>query len=534
MEYWAKAPERRDQLVLFPTRLDDAVPANAPVRLLDEILRRLDWSAWEQGYDLRHGQPPSHPRVLAGVLLFGLLKRLRSTRVLEEALQVRLDFRWLAEGFQIDHTTLSKFRTAHAKELRKLFVQVGLVAREAGLLPLTQLAFDGSRVRANNRRSGTRTLAELQEYRKVLEEQYAELEQRWNAADRAEGQAPAAQLSKELSDVSRRLAKLDSVLTELDRAKAAGETIPNRIPLTDPESRIAPNKDGGFAPNYTPLATTDAQSGMIVGCDVIAQTNEDQFLVSQLESVQQDFDLPALSPEVLADGMMCTGENLQQLDERQVTLYSPSKLADPTTNPACRADLSVPVPQGQWDLLPAQELKGADGKKQLQLTKDAFVYDAVSDSYRCPCGQRLDHVSTCQAKLKTGSHERRRYKSDPVVCATCPLRARCLKAGADRREVSRYEHDALQEELARRMSTEQAKATYARRRHVAERPFAMIKHHYGARRFLLRGLDRVRQEWQWLVTAFNLGRLMSLLNSRAGPVSLGRRTSLLDMTVGIT
>jgi hypothetical protein len=367
-----------------------------------------------------------------------------------------------------------------------------------------------------------------------LEEQYAELEQRWNAADRAEGQAPSAQLSQELRDVSRRLEKLDSVLAELERAEAVGETVPNRIPLTDPESRIAPNKEGGFAPNYTPLATTDAQSGMIVGCDVIAQTNEDQFLVSQLENVQQDFGLASLSPEVLADGMMCTGDNLQQLSERQVTLYSPSKLADPTTNPACRADLSVPVPEEQWDLLPTQALKGADGKKQLQFTKDAFVYDVGSDCYRCPWGQRLDHVSTCQAKLKTGSHERRRYKSDPALCGTCPLRARCLKGGTNRREVSRYEHDALQEELARRMSTKEAKATYARRRHVAERPFAMIKHHYGARRFLLRGLDRVRQEWQWLVTAFNLGRLMSLYSSRAGPPSLGRRTSLLGMTVGIT
>lgn len=534
MDYWAKAPERRDQLVLFPTRLDDAVPANAPVRLLDEILRRLDWSAWEQEYDLRHGQPPIHPRILAGVLLFGLLKRLRSTRVLEEALKVRLDFRWLAEGFQIDHSTLSKFRTGHSQQLRKLFVQVGLVAREAGLLPLTQLAFDGTRMRACNRRRGTRTLAELQECRKQLESQYAEMEQRWNAADRAQGQGAEAQLSKELSDVSRRLEKLDAVLAELQRAEAAGETVPNRIPVTDPESRVAPNKEGGFAPNYTPIATMDAQSGMIVGTDVIAQTNEDQYLVSQLESVQQDFGLPALSPEVLADGMMCTGENLQQLAARNVTLYSPSKLADPTTNPACRADLTVPVPKEQWDRLPAQELKGANGQKQLQLTKDAFVYDADSDCYRCPLGEKLDHASTCQAKLKTGSHERRRYKSDPTVCASCPLRARCLKAGADRREVSRYEHDALQEELARRMSTAAGKATYARRRHVAERPFAMIKHHYGARRFLLRGLDRVRQEWQWLATAFNLGRLLSLLTCRAGPPTLGRRTSLLDMTVGIT
>jgi hypothetical protein len=61
----------------------------------------------------------------------------------------------------------------------------------------------------------------------------------------------------------------------------------------------------------------------------------------------------------------------------------------------------------------------------------------------------------------------------------------------------------------------------------------MIKHHYGARRFLLRGLDRVRQEWQWLATAFNLDRLMSLFRSRAGPPLPGR-TSLLDVAVGTT
>jgi hypothetical protein len=303
--------------------------------------------------------------------------------------------------------------------------------------------------------------------------------------------------------------------------------------VTDPQSRVAPNKEGGFAPNYNPLVTVDTQHGLIVACDVSAQTNEDQFLVGQLERVQQDFDLAAPCREVLADGLMCSGDNLQQLAARQITLYSPSKLADPTTNPACRADPTIPVPADQWERLPAQEVTVAKGQKQSQLTKDAFVYDTTENCYWCPSGKRLDHVSTCQAQLKAGSQERRRYKSDPTACATCPLRARCLKAGADRREVSRYEHDALQEELAQRMSTANAQDKYARRRHSAERPFAMIKHHYGARRFLLRGLDRVRQEWQWLATAFNLGRLMSLLQSRAGPPPLGR-TSRSDVAVGIT
>jgi transposase len=145
---WAKAPQKRDQMVLFPTRLDDAVGTDHVVRLLDEILGRIDWSAWEATYDLTRGQPPIHPRVVAGVILYGLLTRIRSTRALEEAQSVRIDFMWLAEGRSIDHTTISKFRTGNAERLKDLFVQVGLVAREMEWLTLETLAFDGTRIRA--------------------------------------------------------------------------------------------------------------------------------------------------------------------------------------------------------------------------------------------------------------------------------------------------------------------------------------------------------------------------------------------------
>lgn len=44
---------------------------------------------------------------------------------------------------------------------------------------------------------------------------------------------------------------------------------------------------------------------------------------------------------------------------------------------------------------------------------------------------------------------------------------------------------------------------YKQRRHAEERPFAFIKQDLGARQFLLRGRDRVKQEWRWLVSALN-------------------------------
>jgi len=46
--------------------------------------------------------------------------------------------------------------------------------------------------------------------------------------------------------------------------KQADEIFANRIPIIDTQSRFTPNKEGGFASNYTPLATVDVDSGFTI------------------------------------------------------------------------------------------------------------------------------------------------------------------------------------------------------------------------------------------------------------------------------
>jgi transposase len=80
MEYWAKPGlDRRQTLLIYPT-LDDCISDDHPVRMLDEILQACDWSAWEAEYHGGRGQPPIPPRVMAGAILYGLMRRIRSSR----------------------------------------------------------------------------------------------------------------------------------------------------------------------------------------------------------------------------------------------------------------------------------------------------------------------------------------------------------------------------------------------------------------------------------------------------------------------
>jgi len=48
MAQWAATPMDRHQIVLFSPTLDQTIAEDHPVRLFDEILSQLNWSAWER------------------------------------------------------------------------------------------------------------------------------------------------------------------------------------------------------------------------------------------------------------------------------------------------------------------------------------------------------------------------------------------------------------------------------------------------------------------------------------------------------
>ena len=62
-----------------------------------------------------------------------------------------------------------------------------------------------------------------------------------------------------------------------------------------------------------------------------------------------------------------------------------------------------------------------------------------------------------------------------------------------------------------KLLTEAGRTTYNRRMHIGETPFAIVKAIMDVRRFLLRGLDKVRTEWCWACTAYNLKKLIAAL-----------------------
>ena len=504
----------RHQLVLVPRSLEGIIPEDHPVRIVDEILDTLDWSEYEAVYHGQRGQPPIHPSVLSKVWLFSMIRRIRSSRQVEYNLKHSIDFMWLTSGRQIDHTTLSEFRRRHGDALRGIFRQLIQLAIDLGVANLSELCIDGTRVLADANRYKTWTTERLSRALEQLDAQIVEALENLEVADSLDEDllgedVSADRLPQSLAQLQKRreqLARLQQNTEEMDRIRQRnGSKGPAQLPKTDPDARILPNKEGGYAANYTPMATTETENGFIVHCDVVIGNVEHDQLGGVLDVVAENFEVDP--DRVLVDSAYTTGENLTSAEAREVELIGPLAETQVQENPALREDPTEPVAQADLDRLPINP-------QTKRFDKSAFVYDEEADCYHCPAGKPLPHRTTEHTTYSDGK---------PVVrnvytcrdCAGCELAERCRKNPESQRgrEVMHDEHEGARRRHREKMKTPEAQVAYHRRLHVGETPFAVIKACFDMRRFLLRGIEGVGQEWRWATTAFNLKKLMNQIES---------------------
>jgi hypothetical protein len=62
----------------------------------------------------------------------------------------------------------------------------------------------------------------------------------------------------------------------------------------------------------------------------------------------------------------------------------------------------------------------------------------------------------------------------------------------------------IEDRMVRKLATKSGRAVYALRRKIVEPVFGQIKEARGLRRFLLRGLRKVRGEWTLIALTHNL------------------------------
>ena len=135
-------------------------------------------------------------------------------------------------------------------------------------------------------------------------------------------------------------------------------------------------------------------------------------------------------------------------------------------------------------------------------TKEDFIYDGASDTYQCPAGERLTFRF---ATVELGRPIRYYATS---ACTACPLKPQCTRNTGGRR-LSRWVDEHLLEEMEQRVR--RRPEVRKQRKQLVEHPFGTMKRWWDAGYFLMRGLEKVRTECSLTVLAYNLRRVLNLV-----------------------
>jgi len=460
--------QSRDQGSLFPVVLDDLVPEEHLVRVIDAFVSRLDLVGlgFGKAEPAATGRPPYDPGDLLKLYLYGYLNQVRSSRRLERECGRNVELMWLMNRLAPDFKTIAEFRRQNGPALRAAGGAFVRFCREAGLIGGEWVALDGSKFQAVASRKRAVTVEQLQRQEAGIQKRIAAYLEQLEVADREEEQVPgqpdAQALRAALEQLRLRAADAASSAALL-KALGASQHV-----VGEPEAKLMKTGEGAAKVAYNVQSAVDAKHSLIVAHAVTDEVTDNRSLAPMAQAAQRSTGATTL--KVVADAGYSNAEQAAQCEGCGILPYVP-------------ANRSVNN-QGEGHYF----------------EKSRFDYDAVSDRYRCPASQWL----TRKQLYRPG----RAVFYTTTACGACALKARCT--GAKQRIVSRLIEEAALERAQARVAAEPH--AMALRRQTAEHPFGSLKYHILSHgRFLLRGLHGSGTEMALAVLAYNLRRACNVL-----------------------
>ena len=431
----------------------DLVGEEPLVQTIDQVVNRLDLTELYRRYS-EAGRSFYDPAMQLKVLFFGYCDGVRASRELARHVRYDIRYRYFTGSLRPDFRTINRFRQCNLDILPSYFAQIVALCEEAGLIDVSVVALDGTKIRASASSRRTRRGQRLDKLATHFRDQLAR--------DVVEDENEAASgLEKAQSDAD--------AGDHTDRVEQIVEHVPVEAGQghgTDPDARFMKTSDGVLRPCYNAQIVAD-NNQLIIAADVSNNAEDSVVLRSMIEQSQRT--VSGRIEKLTADGGYYSGRNLKYAKAAGLDLYSPIAK-------------SGRVPDDQFG-------------------REAFVYDPTTDSYRCPAGKHLRYRGS---RTRNGVTSRT-YRGLASCCGRCPLRRRCTTGSYRSLQISEVSRD--EQQMKAKLSTAQGKAIYDRRKRLVEPVFGNIKFNLGFARFGLRTLPKVRGEFLLICIAHNLKKL---------------------------
>ena len=495
--------DNRKQNLLLPPSLDELVPENHMVRVVDAVIDRLDISDILSTYR-GGGNSAFNPKMMLKVLVFAYLSNVYSSRRIEELLKRDIYFMWLAGMKRPDFRTINYYRGKRLKEgFDAVFTQVVRLLHEEGFVSLKVQYIDGAKIesvankytfvwRGSVEKYDARLKAKTEALLRQIEQNHA-IENQENPApeeltaeevaervERIREKVDADNLSKEERKALKQI-ETDAV-PRMNRYKEQLETMGprNSYSKTDPDATFMRMKEdamlnGQLKPGYNVQISTENQ--FITNFGIYQRPTDTLTMISYLESFKARYGMQ--SEEIVADSGYGSEENYEYMFSNGMTPYV------------------------KYNMFHVEQRRGY---RNNPFRVSNLFYNPDDDFYVCPMGQKLKFIR--QGKRYTASG----YQQTVSVyrasrCEGCPLRGQCHKSKRDRQIEVNHTLDDYKARARELLTSEQGIKHRSNRPIEPEAVFGQIKECGRFRRLRLKGLTGAKIDFGLKALAHNLRKL---------------------------
>ena len=486
----------RSQMHLLGYSLDDMVETNAKCRFIVQLVSMLQLDKLYNKYS-DVGTDANDPSAMLATWFLGYSDGITSSRVMENRCKRDTHFMYTSCNLKPDHTTLSRFRKNHLELISEYFIQILQLAQEKGLSDFKHITIDGTKIQASSSPRKSKDTEALDRYLSAIRKNITEYMKRCDEIDQLENETlpgDILSLQKELQrlkDLEKTLIEQKDELEQRKQQIKKEHQQTHQINITEPEAYNMRHANGKQTlPAYNAQASVDSKTQIIVAADAVQDRADFAQFSVQHKAIENNL---GEDPERkhTADAGYHNLDQLEYIEEHQIDAV----VCDP--NPQNRS-LKKTLPTVKELLKSGRRLERSD-----------FIYHSQKDTYECPSEQILYLSHTQQKSDKKIRH----YKTSN--CDGCLLYKQCLskKNKTKIRKIQRDEREVLAEQMAIKLSTDEAKQRLIVRKTTVEPAFGNLKENLGFRRFSLRGLENVRNEFKLMAIAHNINKLFKIMST---------------------
>jgi transposase len=498
-------PYYQHQLMAIPPTFDELIPAEHPVRVVNQIIDEINLDPLLKRYKSK-GCSSYHPRMLLKVLVYGYLCNVYSSRKMESAVKENIYFMWLSGMDSPDHNTINRFRTERLKGvIKKVFTQVVVLMAESGHVDLQRVYTDGTKIEANANRY---TFVWGKRIKKSREQISKQLEDLWDytqkiAAEELQDTTPTSFEKLDPEEVRKTVAQIDEALKKKgapidkkvkqkisyakknwpsnlekyqEQEKILGAR--NSYSKTDPDATFMRMKEdhmknGQLKPAYNVQISTQDQ--FIANYSIHQNPTDTNTLIPHLESYKEQYGF--FPKELTADAGYGSEENYQYLESNKVEAYV------------------------KYNYFDKEQREKEKSKPAFHV--DNLYYNKEENCYYCPMGQKMRFIGNYIEKTEAG-YERTLSKYQAQNCQGCPIRGVCHKSQYNRTIETSHRLNELKNLARERLLSEKGLKHRSKRPVDVEPVFGILKQNKGFRQFMLRGIDKINIEFGLLAIAHNI------------------------------